>query len=136
MEEFTHPKFKDDPSYDIALLKLNGSVEFNEYIRPACLSQPDSYISQQLIEISWSDTDIRDKELQKMKSTLISNTACNEEIMNGGYEEYAQGVKNEITFCAVPNVEDRNMCGVRKMKFCGSNSHQLFILRDLMVPLF
>jgi len=36
---FFHPEFKDDTSayFDVAVVKMDRQVEFNDYIRPICL---------------------------------------------------------------------------------------------------
>jgi hypothetical protein len=41
MLQINHPKYNNF-DHDIALIKINEAVEFNDYIRPACLPQDDN----------------------------------------------------------------------------------------------
>lgn len=43
-ERISHPDYVSKSKYnDIALLKLNKIVAFNEHIRPACLNSDENY---------------------------------------------------------------------------------------------
>lgn len=53
-------------------MQLNASVEFNEYINPICLSQPETNISQTLLEVGWGLENV----LRDDKFNLISNSTC------------------------------------------------------------
>lgn len=58
----------------LTLLKLNGSVEFNQHVRPVCLSQPEDIIVQPLLEVSWGIEHL----LRKQERDLLTNTMCDD----------------------------------------------------------
>lgn len=111
---YPHPKFNLHPSHTIKLLKLNELVKFNDYIRPTCLPQPKSNISQRLMEVGWSETSIRNnKLLHKVKLNLVLNRKCEKEMTRGGFHElYTRGIDDGSHFCAVANVDKRDTCHV------------------------
>lgn len=117
IKEIKPPDFHLHQSHTIKLLKLNESVQFDEYVRPACLSQPKSIISQPLIEIGWSETLVRDnKHLHKVKLNFMSTTTCKKEIAKGGHSElYTRGIDDGTHFCAAVEKIDQDMCPVRKI---------------------
>lgn len=118
VKKIKHPDFHLLPSHTIKLLKLNESVQFDEYVRPACLSQPKSIISsQRLIEIGWSETLVRGNKLfHKVKTNFMSTTTCKEEIAKGGHSElYTRGIDVGTHFCAAVEKNDQDICPVRKM---------------------
>lgn len=114
------------------LLKLSGSVNFNDYIRPACLPQPESRISQHFIEIGWSDTEIRNNNLlHKLKMNEIPKAQCKLELINIGHYKHILSVENESTLCATVKKGERDMCAVRKIKFI-SNKETVVSATDLV----
>lgn len=114
IEEIPYPGFNDMDD-KIRLLKLNESIKFNDYIRPACISQPKCKFSQQLLAIGWSDTNVRSNEkLHKVNINYIANTKCQEAFLID-YKTYIQGIENKTHFCAAA-AEERDMCEVRKIK--------------------
>jgi hypothetical protein len=53
-----HPDYKPPAKYnDIALLKLHRRVEFNEFIRPACLYARDTFDVNNTIATGWGRID-------------------------------------------------------------------------------
>ena len=55
---FCHPDYKPPAKYnDIALLKLDRPVEFNEFIRPACLYTSDTFEFDKTVATGWGKTD-------------------------------------------------------------------------------
>lgn len=63
--------FKDS-TRELLLMKLNASVNLNEYIRPVYLAQPQSNISQSLMKVGWDLENV----LRDVKFDLISNATC------------------------------------------------------------
>lgn len=112
IETFTHPNFDAyDRSSNIKLLKFNGSIKFDEYIRPACLSQPESEIPQKLMEIGWGDTNIRSNgRLHKVKMNHISDENCKKVWTHEGLGKYF--TDSGSIFCAETIKDDRHMCAV------------------------
>jgi len=55
---FRHPDYKPPAKYnDIALLKLDRRVEFNEFIRPACLYTSDTFQVTKTLATGWGKTE-------------------------------------------------------------------------------
>lgn len=53
-----HPDYKAPSKYnDIALLKLDPRVEFNEFIRPACLYTSDTFEVTKTVATGWGKID-------------------------------------------------------------------------------
>jgi hypothetical protein len=53
-EVIRHPQYKPPAKYnDIALLKLDHPVEFNESIRPACLHTTDTFPINKTVATGW-----------------------------------------------------------------------------------
>jgi len=57
-EIFRHPDYKPPAKYnDIALLKLDRPVEFNEFIRPACLYTSNTFQVNKTVATGWGKID-------------------------------------------------------------------------------
>jgi Trypsin. len=58
VEIIRHPDYKPPAKYnDIALLKLDRHVEFNEFIRPACLYTSDTFEVTKTVATGWGKID-------------------------------------------------------------------------------
>lgn len=54
VDVFRHPDYKPPAKYnDIALLKLDRPVDFNEYIRPACLYISNTFEVNKTVATGW-----------------------------------------------------------------------------------
>ncbi|KDR24454.1 serine protease snake-like [Zootermopsis nevadensis] len=77
-----HPDYKPPAKYnDIALLKLDRPVEFNEFIRPACLYTRDTFDINKTVATGWGQIDFAEKKsdvLLKVGISIIDNKLCNE----------------------------------------------------------
>lgn len=112
VEEFTHPMYSADLSFDLKLLLLNSSVKFNEFIRPACLPQSETTMSQKLMEIGWGQTNYRDNSLlHKVKLDHITNTMCQEKFKFISHQrKLIEEIDKETIFCAMTKDGDRDIC--------------------------
>jgi hypothetical protein len=55
---FRHPDYKPPAKYnDIALLKLDRRVEFNDFIRPACLYTSGTFQVTKTVATGWGKID-------------------------------------------------------------------------------
>lgn len=109
IEKFVHP------TANIVLLQLNESVQFNEYILPACLSQSQFTNSQQFVEIGWSSTNIRDNgRVHKVKMNYVSNAMCKDIFNANNRTKYIREIDNGSIFCAATRKGDREMCAVSR----------------------
>lgn len=112
---FRHPDFNfDDRRSDIKLYKLNQTVRFDEYVRPACLAARKNLNQQEkLLEIGWAETNIRsNKLLHKIKLNYVPDKTCLATYKSEGKSQYIKDVSSGKTFCAGANKGDRQMCGV------------------------
>lgn len=108
IEKFVHP------TANIVLLQLNESVQFNEHILPACLSQSQSLKSQNFVEIGWSSTNVRDNGLvHKVQKNYVPNKLCKEIFNSNNRTKYNREIDNETSFCAETK-GDRTMCEVSR----------------------
>ncbi|XP_037032584.1 serine protease persephone-like [Bradysia coprophila] len=110
--EFQHPKYVEDSPFDLKLLKLNESVKFDEYVRPACLPQSQSEISHRFYEVGWSRTNVREnKLLHKVKLYQISNDFCKDRFKWIAHQQpMMKRLDEQIIFCATSVDGDRDMC--------------------------
>lgn len=78
----THENFSpydQSLSNDIALIKLRGSVEFNDFVRPACMPTEDrNFENVELIVAGFGKTESSEKSRFKLKTEIVgvSNQAC------------------------------------------------------------
>lgn len=57
-ERINHPEYKPPKLYnDIALYKLKKNVEFNAYVRPACLHYEPNISNKDAIATGWGHTE-------------------------------------------------------------------------------
>ncbi len=115
IETFVHPNFNAvNQRSDILLLKLNESVKFDEYVRPASLSLDRYSIPKQLLEIGCGKTNVRsDGRLKKIKMNFISNESCKKN-RTSHHRKYIQEIDNGAIFCAGPKEGDETFCGVSR----------------------
>lgn len=58
IERFDHPGYKSPSWYhDLALYKLSGEVQLNEYIRPICLQTDHQFPNTFALATGWGRTD-------------------------------------------------------------------------------
>lgn len=115
--EFTHPNYKTDSPFDLKLLKLNASVNIDDYIRPACLPHSkDDEISEDFYEVGWSETNVRKNTLlHKVKLYGISNEFCKDRFKWIAHQKpMMERLDEKATFCATSVDGDRDMCLVSK----------------------
>lgn len=88
VEIIRHPDYKAPAKYnDIALLKLDRHVEFNEAIRPACLYTTDTFAVNKTVATGWGKIDYAEKKsdnLLKVVLSIIDNNLCNELYQSDG----------------------------------------------------
>ncbi|KAG8035025.1 hypothetical protein G9C98_005448 [Cotesia typhae] len=100
-----HPDYKKPLEYhDIALIKMESSVKFDAYVRPACLPY-GNVITENAIATGWGRVDWADEEgsadLLKVTLAMVPHQVCNANFL-GGSSDYKlkQGVINEWQLCA------------------------------------
>merc|ERR1712050_229827 len=90
--------------YDIALIKLNRKVQFNEYVRTACMPSPNEYFVGQTncIVSGWGGLNegaLGPRILNAVKKPVISNAVCKQAYGSSIYDSnicggYAAGGKD------------------------------------------
>lgn len=114
-EMIKHPNFTSRHKYnDIALIKLDGFVEFNEYVRPACLPELDS-IGFYATATGWGRLDSNgplSSHLQKVELDLFTHGECNDlyAMLNNRYIN--KGILNETQLCAGSHYYRGDTCQV------------------------
>ncbi|XP_049854824.1 serine protease snake-like [Schistocerca gregaria] len=76
-----HPEYKGPSKYnDIALLRLSERVDFNKFIRPACLYTHDKFSVSKTVATGWGKIEYAGKSsdtLRKVVLDIIDNKMCN-----------------------------------------------------------
>lgn len=109
-----HPKFrsKSPPKNDIALVQLRQRVQFNRFMRPACLAT-EAFAPQLgtgAIATGWSRNALTNEPRDKLlKDTLVlvDQTDC-----SAAYESRNVTILEDIHLCAGPKNETYALCGV------------------------
>ncbi|XP_076395249.1 serine protease snk-like [Megachile rotundata] len=108
IERIRHPLYNTSIGYhDIALLKLENDIHFNEWVRPTCLpySLPD-HAAQKAVATRWGGVDWDSIDLSnvisKVTMKLVSQLECND-----SYKDVLpSGVIADWQFCAGENRRD------------------------------
>lgn len=119
MERIKHPDFKYPSKYnDIALVRMNAPVQFNNYIRPACLPQSKSIDKKNVIASGWgrvNHTSSPSEYLQKVVLELFTSFECNQSYFDQIGRQLKQGITEETQLCAGSHGDQRDTCQVREM---------------------
>ncbi|XP_014488515.1 PREDICTED: serine protease persephone-like [Dinoponera quadriceps] len=107
IERITHPNYKRPSAYhDIAVLKLETSVDYTAWVRPACLpiDMPDIGRDGKAIATGWGRVDWAEEtgsdNLLKVTINLISQASCNESFYDGDSPQLALGIVDDWQICA------------------------------------
>lgn len=118
VERKKHPLFKLPSKYnDIALVKINGPVSFNNYIRPACLPQSKAIDTMKAIATGWgklSHNQATSDHLQKVVLELFTQYECNQSYAFEISRQLNRGIVEETQFCAGSHFERKDTCQVSK----------------------
>lgn len=116
VDTFPHPDFKPPIKYnDIALIKLNDSVEFNQYIRPICLPESISSDTVRALASGWGKlnyTGPKSDILQKVILELFTNEECNQKYRAQANRYISRGILDESQVCAGSHANRKDTCQV------------------------
>lgn len=116
IERIKHPDFKHPSKYhDIALLRLNRSVYFSQYVRPACLQQTHSVNFDKVIASGWGKTDFNkaaSKQMQKVALELFPHDQCNASYASEIGRRLRIGIDDMIQICAGSHSDKKDTCQV------------------------
>lgn len=113
-ERKKHPDYKSKSKYnDIALLRLETDVTFNEYIRPACLPEHSS-IDLIATATGWGQTEYQSQSSHLLKTELILSThrECNALYSIVKSRHLDQGILSETQICAGRQFGQEDTCYV------------------------
>ncbi|XP_022906189.2 venom protease-like [Onthophagus taurus] len=112
-QTFRHPEYESDKKYhDLALLRLNSSVDFNVYIKPACLHTEKELLNDRFIVAGWGKTSFGGDDasiLQKVNLTISDHTSCSKTYtkrVNG----LNDGLIEDIQICAEGAAKGGDTC--------------------------
>ncbi|BES99033.1 Tryp_SPc [Nesidiocoris tenuis] len=101
-----HPDYKKPLVYnDIALYKLNQTVEFNRFVRPICLHGGTSVQDGTALASGWGATENRNfsPHLLKVGLDLTDNEKCNKAYSQNDYQirkHFRAGINESVQICA------------------------------------
>lgn len=119
-----HPNFNGSAYDDIALIKLSSWIDYNEYIRPACLYVSDIVSVERGIVSGWgriNQNGVFETHLQQLEFQFNSNE-CDE--MFSKNHKLKRGIVNNNQICAKPVSVDHDACAVSIFKF---DMHFIFV---------
>lgn len=121
-----HPESEDTTFYnDIALLKLVKDIEFNAFVRPACLNTNFEITDPKAVATGWDWTDFlgpKRTSLQKGNLSILSTAECN------SYHKQSRKLPKGF-------LESQQLCAVVKDgedgKFCADSGTPLQVYHEL-----
>lgn len=115
VERIKHDDFKFPSKYnDIALVKIDGPVQFNNYVRPACLPQSRRIETKHVIASGWgrlSHASNVSEHLLKVVLEIFTPAECNQSYSNE-VRQLRRGIDDEIQLCAGSHSDARDTCQV------------------------
>lgn len=115
-ERIIHPLYLVDYLHnDIALLRVGGRIEFNEYIQPACMPSAESIVSKNIVALGWGTVSPDNRiysHLQKVQLNLVPLAKCHELYGQPEQEKLHQEIAVETQICANSSVPERDTCAV------------------------
>lgn len=116
-----HPSYIKTEKYnDIGLIQMIRSVQFNQWIRPACLPETYSTGTEKAIATGWGKTDYRSEGadiLMKVVLELYPDDECRHLYYA---ESHSSQLKNGIVahtqFCAGSRIAKKDVCQVSACK--------------------
>lgn len=111
-ESHVHPDYRNKSNYnDIGLIRLNGKVTFNEYIRPACLAYNNEKDYRNAI---WTGIDKIEEEydesseLKQVTLEFFTSRECHKSFLP--YKRLHRGIHDDIQFCAGKRDDGQSEC--------------------------
>jgi secreted trypsin-like serine protease len=101
---FVHPDYKPPSHYnDVAVLKLQKTVRFNLYIKPACVHTEENLPDSEIQAIGWGKTDYfgdSSSHLLKVYLTIIEHKTCSKSYSNISERKLSKGIEDKSQICA------------------------------------
>lgn len=116
VDRIKHERFKYPSKYDdIALVKIDGPVQLNNYIRPACLPLSPSIDSKNVIASGWGRVNYKSdvsEHLQKVVLEIFTHQECNLSYFNEIGRQLKRGIVDETQLCAGSHIDQKDTCQV------------------------
>lgn len=107
IERIIHPEYQNSTRYyDIALLKIDGSVSFDEYTRPICIQIMTAFDGD-AFAVRWERNQSEKARLFAGALEMISGNDC-----NVSPEHFPDGIDDEMQICAGIQIKRENSCQV------------------------
>ena len=112
-KRFNHPNYskRESIDHDIALFKLQETVQFNDYIRPICLPQFNENVENAVVT-GWGTTGFGEelsKDLLKVTLEIFDQDECQSKYERTGLTK--NGIDKETKICAGSHSEEKDSCG-------------------------
>lgn len=108
-----HPDYKTSSHYnDIALVKLERKIIFNEFIRPACLPNRKETLYTKFTSSGWHSIEFLGTKSKSFSITSLeyfNHTICNENYKQED-SKLENGISDEIQICAGSWVGSQDSC--------------------------
>lgn len=125
-----HRAFKKTEYYnDIGLIRLTRSVQFNEFIRPACLPETYGMGTEKAIATGWEKTDCKSDGsdiLMKIVLELYPDEGCRQLLLaEPSSSRLKDGIVARTQFCADTREENDSSCHVSSAAWKSNENRQL-----------
>ncbi|KAK4881827.1 hypothetical protein RN001_005146 [Aquatica leii] len=110
-----HPKYEPPSKYnDVGIIKLSQMVQFNAYVRPACLNSNENINARKAIAIGYGKTSYDSvtgsDDLMKVLLTLVPNNDCQSTFSTQPEKRFIQdGILNSM-ICAGEEGGGKDTC--------------------------
>lgn len=113
-ETIFHPEYETESHYhDIGLIKLDSSVKYDSFVRPACLETSSDLQDTKFIATGWGSVEFagpNSDTLQKVDLDYFPEERCNQ--VFGPQRQLKSGVNKTIQFCAGGYDDGKDTCQV------------------------
>nr|CAH7727395.1 unnamed protein product [Callosobruchus chinensis] len=114
LRKIPHPLYATGQQYnDIALIEVDETVRFTEYILPICLDDGNDYTGIKLIATGWGRlqaTGSVSKELQKVDLDYFPNEICQQKYSKVSKQDLPYGIDWQTQICAGSETEVKDSC--------------------------
>lgn len=107
-----HPDYNRSLIYnDISLLRLVDSIEFNAYVRPACLNTLFTFQDERAITTGWGRIGIWEPQSQTLLKVVLDLFQFNEcAPFYSGMRKVKQGILDDQQMCAASREDEKDAC--------------------------
>ncbi|XP_043943183.1 ovochymase-1 [Protopterus annectens] len=106
-EQFDHVTL----DYDVALLRLQAPLNFNDYVRPVCLPELLNTLNPTKVCVAtkWGSTkegDVRVNRLQQTIAPVLNTSICERDF----YSDHPGGITDQMVCAGLPTPDGRDSC--------------------------